>query len=232
MKYLWAVAIAAALAGCGGGSDTNETPQAAVSSMQAQLQVLPEAQALPTASATAAANQLMDFVESRLPTIFSGPQTSRTLTPFLYRYYPASGTYLIVVTDTGTSYTVGDIFVLGGPFGAAPRYIGPLTSIITPTTTTTVTNKTLVISGTVNVLGQTVAIPATSIPNITAPTSQTDFCGVVTTNSTYLQAFQGYTGSVVLNSCSFSGNVGTISATITSPSLPGPVSFVATYTFQ
>lgn len=80
---------------------------------------------------------------------------------------------------------------------------------------------------TVTVSAAGVAGPATVVNNVTAPTSQAEFCGA----SEYQDYFATTGGSLTINSCSFSGNTGTISATlnITSPytaSIPYTANYV------
>ena len=65
-----------------------------------------------------------------------------------------------------------------------------------------------------------IATPAIVLNNIDKPSNQDDFCGSVQVQSTAEQIKQGNPGSTwTLNSCSFNGTTGTISATIgmTSP---------------
>lgn len=136
-------AVAAAVAAVPAGSET---------SLGALRRV--KALALSTGGSVApeeAARQLMDFAEKQYPEYFSGAATAGTLAPFVYRYYPASGTYLGVVTAGGTSYVNGGVYVMGGVFGTAPSYVGQLMDFITPLgpafSTTLGSDKAVVVQG-------------------------------------------------------------------------------------
>lgn len=140
------LAIAALLAGCGGGSDTAATaeasPAAAAATMRARIQ-----SAAPTASAQAvaaaatvspeeAARQLMNYGEANFPDLFPEHQTTLTFGAFRYRLY-SNGLYLgVVVSDADPAYQMGGVYVMGKQFGVLPLYVAPLTSYITPTPTT------------------------------------------------------------------------------------------------
>jgi hypothetical protein len=77
------------------------------------------------------ARQLMDFGENVYPRFFPGHETTQSLPPFAFRYYPATGVYLGVVVTSGTQYPVGGVYVMGGAFGSAPQQVGQQNSIIT-----------------------------------------------------------------------------------------------------
>lgn len=137
-KHLIALAAAALLAGCGGGSDdttsTANTPAAAAAQMrtamaaQAQTQVKVSAAVSPAQ----AAEQLLNFAESTFPNYFPVHQATGTFDPFLYRYYPQTGIYVGVVVKANMGYTMDGVYVMGGPFGDSPVYVGQLSSFITP----------------------------------------------------------------------------------------------------
>jgi hypothetical protein len=135
-KWLAALAVAG-LAGCGGGSQDATVasvasgPQAAVATLPAQSQAL----AAGTLSASDAANQLMDFGESAYRQYFPTAESTQSSAPFLYRYYPSTGVYLGVALSSMGGYSPGGVYVMGGPFGNAPAYVGPLTSFTTPVCT-------------------------------------------------------------------------------------------------
>jgi hypothetical protein len=137
-KHLIALAAAAFLAGCGGGSDdttsTATTPAAAAAQMrtamaaQAQTQVKVSAAVSPAQ----AAEQLLDFAESTFPNFFPVHQATGTFDPFLFRFYPQTGIYVGVVVKANMGYTMDGVYVMGGPFGDSPVYVGQLSSFITP----------------------------------------------------------------------------------------------------
>jgi hypothetical protein len=71
-------------------------------------------------------NELLDFGEQRFPQYFPGHGTTGTFQQYLYRFYPTTGVYL------GVDQNTGGVYVMGGPFGAAPTFEGALTDFITP----------------------------------------------------------------------------------------------------
>jgi hypothetical protein len=77
-----------------------------------------------------AASRLFDYAESTFPNWFPATQPTQALAPFLFRHYPASGAYLGVVTSAGLGYDKLGVYVLGGPFGAAPLSVGPLSAFL------------------------------------------------------------------------------------------------------
>ncbi|MBL8363185.1 MAG: hypothetical protein JNN18_22045 [Rubrivivax sp.] len=151
-SWLSGLAMAAALVGCGGGDagPTRATVAAAdpAASITAAADALADdagtrrrALAAATAAApaamvvadpAAAAEQLLDHAEATFPGYFPGHPATASLPPFAYRYYAATGIYLGVVLDGGTSYTPGGVYVMGGDFGNAPRYVGQVTDFIVP----------------------------------------------------------------------------------------------------
>lgn len=140
-KTLLAAAVAAALAACGGGSDTMDAPTPAdtASALRAQANALRNAGVTPEE----AARQLMDAAESapQYAGYFPSHQQTQSAGPFHYRYYPETGVYLGVVVTGGTQYgEVGAIYVIGGPFGGSienPVPQGFVTNYITPVPPTT-----------------------------------------------------------------------------------------------
>lgn len=131
-KHFLAIAVAAMIAGCGGGTDSSQStaamPQAATSALHAP------AGAMATVSPESAANQLMDFAETRFHQFF--PEHQVTLTsepPFLYRHY-SNGANLGVVVTQNPFFTLGGVYTLGGPLGAL-TYQGQLDAFITPVDT-------------------------------------------------------------------------------------------------
>ena len=142
-KHLIALAAATVfLAGCGGGSDetastsTASTPAAAAAqfrtTLAAQAQAQGGAKVAAAVSPTQAAEQLLNFAESTFPNFFPSHQATATLDPFLFRYYPQTGVYIGVVVKAGMGATLDGVYVMGGPFGNAPMYVGQLNQFITP----------------------------------------------------------------------------------------------------
>ena len=78
------------------------------------------------------ARQLMDYGENVLPGFFPGHEATGTFGPILYRFYPSTGIYLGVVVTANPTYTLNGVYVMGGSFGGAPRYVGQLTQFVTP----------------------------------------------------------------------------------------------------
>ncbi|MDB5874884.1 MAG: hypothetical protein JWQ07_4326 [Ramlibacter sp.] len=134
-KYLVVLLLFALLAGCGGGSGTPEAVTVAGPPPTAVI-AASRAPALSAASSAVtpeeAARQLMNFGESVYPEYFPGHPTTQSLPPFVYRYYPQTGTYLGVVVTDGSGYALNGVYVMGGTFGNAPLYVGPLSQFITP----------------------------------------------------------------------------------------------------
>ena len=128
--FAWLVmaALAAATAGCGGGAQAPTkapTAEAAISALRSQSQAISAVAVSPQD----AAEQLMDFAESRFPQFFPRHSLTQSAAPFAYRYYSETGIYLgVVVAADGQ----GNVYVMGGAFGGAPAYVGPLSAYITP----------------------------------------------------------------------------------------------------
>ncbi|WP_028605730.1 hypothetical protein [Ottowia thiooxydans] len=89
---------------------------------------------------------------------------------------------------------------------------------------------------TLNVTASGMSMAPISIANVPKPSSQAEFCGWVNdpaSNVSLSQVNSGGAGSITINSCSFSGNVGQVSATmtITSP-ISMTVPYSVTYTYN
>jgi hypothetical protein len=134
-----ALAAAVVVAGCGGGEDgRNEaaqaddagaTTQATVNTLRTRLAA--EKRRGEAVSPDSAAEQLLDFAESRFPMYFPGHPATQTHAPFRFRAY-ASGAYLGVATSAEGGYVANGVYVMGGAFGSEPTYVGLLTDFITP----------------------------------------------------------------------------------------------------
>jgi hypothetical protein len=135
-KHAWGAAALLVLAGCGGGSDdsssTASTPAGAAAQLRTAMSIQ---QARPAAAASAAdaAEQLLDFAEASFPAYFPVHQSTSTLDPFRFRHYPQTGVYVGVVVKPGMGYTMDGVYVMGGPFGEEPVYVGQISDLI-PTT--------------------------------------------------------------------------------------------------
>jgi len=72
---------------------------------------------------TPTASELMDWAERSYPQFFPGTQTNRSLAPYVYRHYPATGNYVGVA---GTA-----VYILGPVAGSneVPLYMGELASL-------------------------------------------------------------------------------------------------------
>jgi len=124
-----AVGLQVILSGCGGAEPV--APGTAASTETA-LRAPSGALAAGPVSAQEAADMLMDVAEIQYSQHFSGSPTAMSVPPFRARYYHATGTYLGVVITGGTPYELNGVYVMGGTFGAAPTYVGPLSAFITP----------------------------------------------------------------------------------------------------
>ncbi len=83
------------------------------------------------ASPADAIEQLLNFGEASYAMYFPKHTDTLTFQQYRYRYYPDTGVYLGVADGTGGT-TDGGVYVMGGPFGTTPTYVGQLTSYITP----------------------------------------------------------------------------------------------------
>jgi hypothetical protein len=130
-SLLATLAAVLALCACGGGSPPPAaTPATAVEGLRARALALQSSAVAPEE----AARQLMDFGEAQYPQFFPSRQPTQSLPPFAYRHYPQTGAYLGVAVTAGLGYEYLGVYVMGGPFGSEPQFVGPLASFITPTT--------------------------------------------------------------------------------------------------
>lgn len=161
------VAISALLSACGGGDEFARTaPQPSVVVQHAEgnpfalapvtQSTSPEvrrmkALALATPNATPygeatpedAATQLLDFAEKNYSQFFPAKKETLTWWRYTYRYYQETGVYVGVATGVtqGDNLVEGGVYVMGGPFGNAPTYVGQLNQFITPYKILRYTNK-------------------------------------------------------------------------------------------
>jgi len=141
VKTSLAIASAVMLSSCGGGAST-ESPQAPAATdtrLKAQSASAVAAAESPFpllngVSPDEAVRQLLNFGEAQYPSRFPMRVETQTSGPFRYRYYAGTGTYLGVVVQPDPVYDkLYGVYVMGGPFGAAPVYVGLLTEFISPT---------------------------------------------------------------------------------------------------
>lgn len=90
----------------------------------------------PYGSTTAldAAEQLLDFAESRYPQYFPTRELTQSFGKYRYRHYPSVGTYVGVAVDVAPAdgLVEGGVYVLGGSLGTAPSLVGVLNQFIAP----------------------------------------------------------------------------------------------------
>lgn len=72
-----------------------------------------------------------------------------------------------------------------------------------------------------------------NVGNVPVPATQAEFCGGIQSDTSFQQISQGASGTLTINSCSFSGSTGTVQATlsITSP-IALTVPYAITYSYQ
>lgn len=110
-------------------------PQAVAAALRSTSADAPARRGLASSGPVApeeAALQLLDFAEVAYPAYFPSRQPTQVSSPFVFRYYPQTGIYLGIVVTSGLGYEYLGVYALGGPFGANPVWIGPLTQFITP----------------------------------------------------------------------------------------------------
>lgn len=119
--------------GCGGGdSDGSTATVTRVTAAQLRTTLGTQLRVAATASPAQAAEQLLDYAETTFPTLFPSRQATATLDPFLYRYHPQTGVYVGVVVKANMGYMLDGVYVMGGPFGDAPVYVGQIGRFIAP----------------------------------------------------------------------------------------------------
>ncbi len=225
LKYFLALAMAALMAGCGGGEGATLSTQKVAAAQRALSAT--------SVTSAAAAELLMDAAEAAYPTLFPPHQATQTFGAFAFRYYPQTNMYLGVVTTASAQYTLNGVYVVGNGFGTLDHpetgYQGLVTNFINVDIGGgTTTGHTLVV--TVNVMG----VGSTfTINNVPAPTTEAFFCDGLAADTTFTQIAAGAGGTMTINSCSFNGTTGNIAATLTM-SIGGftrTVSYTITYTY-
>jgi hypothetical protein len=173
-KFLVVLTLASMLAACGGGAESPVAPAAALAMLRAQALAVPGA-----VTPEEAARQLMDFGESMFPEYFPGHKTTQSLSPFVYRYYAETGIYLGVVVTAGTQYELNGVYVMGGAFGNAPLYVGPLARFITPVDSTLGFQPFAALGSTVGVVSDPTVRPLlpSGRPAVMQATRPVDFAG-------------------------------------------------------
>lgn len=78
------------------------------------------------------ARQLLDHAERNYPQWFPDRLATQSAPPFAFRFHPQTGAYIGVVVQPGLGYIFDGVYVLGGPFGTVPIYVGQVQSFITP----------------------------------------------------------------------------------------------------
>lgn len=118
MRGCWLMACALALVACGGAE--SDEPRAMTKALAAREQP----QAVPAGvDPVATTVRLLDYAEQVFPQYFPERQANRTLSGWVYRYYPSTGAYIAVIDWR--------IYVLGGPFGAEAIDVGEVTRYVT-----------------------------------------------------------------------------------------------------
>lgn len=145
-------------------------------------------------------------------TLGSPVQNTAVQLPYsVYKFTDANINYEVVFND-GVLYEINVLngTTFEGQFAAASSNSGTGTGNLTVETTVAGITSTVTISG------------------VPKPAGQDDFCGAIQTDAS-LTALTANGGSLVINSCSFSGNVGNIAATV---SVTSPVSFSTAYSVK
>jgi hypothetical protein len=232
LKFLLAIVMAAAIAGCGGG-DSADTPETVRSALGAQ------AQALVAVSPADAANQLMDFAERTFPQFFPGHLDTHAAGPFLFRFY-SGNTFLAVVVADGSPFLLNHVYLIGPGFGSfsAPLDVGVLTNFITPVAPTPAVqlpvNKNLTLTVTSPQFGALGTFPLGIVP---LPTSQAVFCSPAVANATFTQtltqalAQAGFSGTGTITSCTFNGSTGNLGVSATVNGF-GTIQLTITFSYQ
>jgi hypothetical protein len=164
------------------------------------------------------------------------PVAGNTIDDILEALAKAGAQYSDLLTAAAKSGTF--VKPVGFDFGTAFKSTqsGAGTSSGTGTTTGTSTSggtgtttgaSTLTIEFSSSGLGA-VAFPAVTLSNVPEPTSQTEFCGALSSDAN-LKAMEATGGKLTIDSCSFANRVGSISATL---AMTTPISMNLSYTVK
>jgi hypothetical protein len=105
--------------------------------------------------------------------------------------------------------------------------------IVSPAEPVVAVYKSLRVTGTAFFGDEQAAFPPNTISNALFPASEAAFClDLATTYAHLFDGYEEYGGSITLDSCSFAGNIGNMSATMHLSSLPYPIRFVALLTYE
>lgn len=118
LRGCWVTACALALVACGGAESDEPRLAQKASAAREQPQAVP-AGVDPVATTV----RLLDYAEQVFPQYFPERQPNRTLSGWVYRYYPSTGAYIAVIDWR--------IYVLGGPFGPEVVDVGEVTRYVT-----------------------------------------------------------------------------------------------------
>jgi hypothetical protein len=81
----------------------------------------------------------------------------------------------------------------------------------------------------VSVAGQ--PAPAFDVAGVAAPATQTAFCNDLTSDPVFTDIGTNGGGTLTINSCSYSGNVGTVNATLSLTGQPVTLPYTMTFTY-
>lgn len=129
-------------------------------------------------------------------------------------------------TDTGNMYEVvlnsGALFEIN-VLDSAKKYVGQFAlPVDTGTGTGTGTTELQFTAG--GIVGASI-----SVGNMPVPGSESEFCSDILNNAAYKQMTASVVGGMTINSCSFSGRVGKVNATLTVAGLAIPYAMTFTY---
>lgn len=122
VRGLAACLACALLVACQGGQEPPEPPAAAPAAPAAAFGPLDRAEAF------------LDWAEASTfgPLYFWTHARSATHGPFQYRYYERTGVYLGLVVRDDPAYRTDGVYVMGGPFGDQPLYVGASGDFMAP----------------------------------------------------------------------------------------------------
>jgi hypothetical protein len=133
---LGSLALAALLAGCGGGASPSPVDEHAHAAQAlAQLRAPPRQRTVIGVKLTLDATALMDWAQASYPTLFPGSPATTSAPGFVYRFYPATQTFVAVTSGN-------DVYVLGPLTDASLLRLGSLGDfecLVFPSNCTTLT---------------------------------------------------------------------------------------------